>query len=164
MVEPFTPEHVQAALDQTGLNLKIHFMDVSTATAPEAAAAAGTPLGSIAKSIVFMVDGKPLVVVTAGDKRVDDRKIATRYEVNRKKVKIATPEECIEIIGYAPGGVAPLGHRTPNLPVYIDETLSRFETVWAAAAAPNAIFPLTFEQLVQISGGIVADVVREDSE
>lgn len=154
---------VQAALDALQLNIQVQFFATSTATSEEAAASIGTTLGSIVKSIVFMVEGNPIVVLAAGDQRIDTRKIAALYNISRKKVKTARPEECIEYIGYAPGGVPPLGHRTP-MPIYIDQTLSRFETVYAAAGAPNAIFPITFPTLIQITGGQVIDVVESGAD
>jgi prolyl-tRNA editing enzyme YbaK/EbsC (Cys-tRNA(Pro) deacylase) len=66
----------------------------------------------------------------------------------------------VALYGYAPGGVPPLAHRTPGLPVHIDASLQRYQTVYAAGGAHNAIFPLTLEQLSHISGGSFADVVK----
>ena len=160
-MEPLTPDHVQAALDQTGLGIHVQYMSQPTATAPEAAAALNTELGSIVKSLLFMVDGQPTVVLTAGDQKVDDKKLSELYTVTRKKIKIATAEECIRIIGFAPGGLSPVGHRTPNLPILIDDTLARYETVYAAAGAANTIFPIKFQQLIDITGGRVVSVVKE---
>lgn len=160
-MEPLTPTHVQAALDQTGLGLQVKYMEQPTATAPEAAAALNTELGSIVKSLLFMIDGQPVVVLTAGDQKVDDKKLAELYSVPRKKIKIATPDECIAIVGFAPGGLSPVGHRTPNLPILIDDTLARYETVYAAAGAANTIFPLQYQQLLAITQGKVVSVVKE---
>jgi prolyl-tRNA editing enzyme YbaK/EbsC (Cys-tRNA(Pro) deacylase) len=100
-----------------------------------------------------------VVVLTAGDQRVDDRKLAAMYGVGRKKVRIADEATTIAATGYAPGGVPPVGH-VNELPVIVDETLARFETVYAAAGSPHAIFPVAFEMLVDISGGQVADVAK----
>ncbi len=161
-MEPFTPEHVQAALDRFGLGLKIRLFEQSTATSQEAAEAIGTALGTIVKSLCFMVDDQPVVVLAAGDQRIDDRKLAALYNVSRKKVKIATPEQCLEIFGYAPGSVPPVGHRTAGLPIYIEDSLGRFTQLYAAAGAPNAIFPVTYEQLQHITGGTIVDLRRED--
>lgn len=159
-MEPFTPQDVQAALDTLGTGIRIQTFETSTATSAEAAASIGTSLGSIVKSLVFMVDGQPLVILASGDQRIDTRKLAARYAVSRKKVKVATTEECVTIVGYAPGGVPPVGHRS-HVPILIDQTLGRYEMVYAAAGAPNAIFPIPYAQLVEITGGQVADVVVE---
>lgn len=160
-MEALTPQDVQAALDAFNLGLKVQFFEQSTATSQEAADAIGTELGTIVKSLCFMVDGQPVVVLAAGDQKIDDRKLAALYNVSRKKVKIASPEECVLHFGYPPGSVPPVGHRTTGLPVYIEDSLARFEQLYAAAGAPNAIFPVTYSQLLQITGGRVADLKRE---
>jgi prolyl-tRNA editing enzyme YbaK/EbsC (Cys-tRNA(Pro) deacylase) len=160
-MQPLTPEDVQAALDAQNTGIQIQYFEQSTATSEEAAAAANTELGSIVKSIVFIADAQPVLVLTSGDQRIDDRKIASHYNIGRKKVRIATADECITIVGYAPGGVPPLGHRTPNLPIFIDRMLSRYDRVYAAAGAPNAIFPIPYQQLIEITGGTVMDVVKD---
>ena len=163
-METLTPDQVQAALDSFGQGIRIRFFDHSTATSQLAADNIGCELGQIAKSLAFIIDGQPIVVIAAGDQRVDDKKLAALYNVGRKKVRPATPEQCVEIYGYAPGGVPPLAYRTPGLPVHLDESLQRYEQIYAAGGAHNAIFPVTLAQLVQISGGHFADVRKEAQE
>lgn len=155
----FGSADVETALKGLGLETRVMTFDDSTATAPQAAEAIGTELGSIVKSLCFVVAGQPVIVLTAGDRRVDDRKLSALYGVGRKKVKIADAETTITATGYAPGGVPPVGHRT-TLTVLIDETLARFETVYAAAGTENAIFAVPYETLVEITGGRVADVAK----
>lgn len=160
-MEPYGPEHVQAELEKLGLgDINIMIFEQSTKTAQQAADAIGTELGSIVKSLCFTVLDEPVVVLTAGDQRVDDRKIAQLYEVGRKKVRIASAEVTLKNTGYAPGGVAPIGHRKP-MTIYIDETLGRFDTVYAAAGTATSIFPIGYETLVTVTGGKEIDVVRE---
>jgi Cys-tRNA(Pro) deacylase len=161
-MEALTTAHVQAALDELAPGIRVRIFDTSTATSEEAAASIGTSVSRIAKTIVFMVDDHPVAVVTSGNQRVDDRKLAALYNVGRKKVKIAKPEECIAYLGYAPGGVPPFAHRNPT-PVLIDDTLSQFEVVYAAAGSPNAIFAIAFDQLVQTTQGRVVDIVQKDT-
>ena len=158
-MEPLPSEHVSKILDQLGIET-IQFEE-STATSQMAADAIGCELGQIAKSLAFVVNGTPILVVASGDQRVDDRKLAALYEVGRKKVKTAKPDQCIEIYGYAPGGVPPFGHRTPDIPIYIDESLLRFEVVYAAAGSAHANFPITVQQLIEVTGGKVMDVKRD---
>lgn len=160
-MSPLTPDDVQRVLDSFNLGLKIQFFDESTATSQEAADAIGTELGTIVKSLCFFVNSTPVMVLAAGDRRVDDRKLAAMYEVSRKKVKTAKPDQCVDVFGYAPGSVPPVAHRTPDMPVYIEDSLARFTQLYAAAGAPNAIFPVTFEELQQITGGQVVDLQRE---
>ena len=162
-MEPLTPEHVQTALDQFNLDIHIRYFENSTATSQLAADEIGCELGQIAKSICFVVDDKPVAVIASGDQRMDDRKIAALLGVSRKQVKFATPEQCIDLIGYAPGGVPPLGHRTQPLAVYLDDSLKRYQQVYPAGGASNAIFGVTLEQLATITGGTFVDVKREAS-
>jgi len=159
-MQPFTSEHVQATLAAHGLDIKIHHFETTTATSQQAADNIGCQLGQIVKSIAFLVDGHPILVLTSGDQRVDDKKIAALYDVGRKKVKVATPEQMVEIYGYAPGSMPPLAHRSADLDIYVDESLGRFDMLYAAGGAHNAIFPITLEQLLQVSGGKLTDIVR----
>jgi prolyl-tRNA editing enzyme YbaK/EbsC (Cys-tRNA(Pro) deacylase) len=160
-MQPMNPTNVQDAIERLGLDTEIVFFDSSTATSQMAADNIGCELGQIVKSLAFMVNEQPIVVLASGDQRVDDRKLAVIYDVGRKKVKTATPEQCVAIFGYEPGGVPPFGHRTPDLPIYIDDSLQRYEQVYAAAGAHNAIFPIKLAQLVEATGGQFADVRRE---
>ncbi len=161
-MQPLSPADVQTALDELGTGITIRFFEHSTATSQMAADNIGCTLGQIVKSLAFVVDGQPILVLASGDQRVDDRKIAAIYHVGRKKVRIATPEECLDIYGYAPGGVPPVAHRTAGLPTLIDDSLRRYEVVYAAGGAHNAIFPLTPPQLEAITGGQWVDVVRRE--
>lgn len=160
-MQPFTPQDVQAALTQHGLQTTIRFFETTTATSQQAADNIGCALGQIVKSLCFIVDDKPILVLASGDQRVDDRKLADHYGVGRKKVKVATADECIAVYGYAPGGVPPIGHRTPDLLTLIDDSLTRFEMLYAAGGAHNAIFPITLAQLIGATGGVVMDVKKE---
>ena len=145
---------VQAALDALGLDIQIRHGDASTATAPEAAAVARCELGAIVKSLCFVVDGKPVLVLVAGDRRVDSKALRRIFDVSKRKVKIADPETVEQVTGFQVGGVPPLGH-TQSLPTLIDDSLARFEIVYAAAGSPNALFPIPYETLVTVTGGKV---------
>ncbi len=160
-MEALTPADVQKALDALDTGITITFYEESTATSQMAADSIGCELGQIVKSLAFMIDGSPVLILASGDQFVDDRKLATMFEVGRKKVKSAKPEQCVEIYGYAPGGVPPLAHRTPELPTYIDDSLKRFDQLYAAGGAHNAIFPISLTQLLEIAGGTFADVKKD---
>jgi len=157
-----TPDDVQAALDARNLGIKIRFFETPTATSQQAADNIGCQLGQIIKSICFLVDEQPVIVLTSGDQKVDDRKLADLHNVGRKKVKAANADQLVAIYGYEPGSVPPFGHRT-TIPTYIDETLKRFDQLYAAGGAHNAIFPITLNQLVAATDGKVMDVVKEQS-
>lgn len=160
-MQTLSPAHVQAFIDQLGLSIQMIFFENSTATSQMAADNIGCELGQIAKSIAFFVAEQPVLVIASGDQRVDDRKIAALFNVGRKRVKIATPEQCIAVFGYAPGGVPPFGHRTTGFPIFVDDSLGRYTQLYAAGGAHNAIFPITFAELVRVTGGTVADVKRD---
>ena len=151
-------ERVRQYFKDNGLDISVVELDKSTRTAQLAAEAIGTELGSIVKSLVFLADGKSALVLVAGDKRADTKKLAQVLEA--QKVKIADADTVRAETGFAIGGVPPVSHHTP-LPTIIDRSLSRFETVYAAAGAPNAVSPIAYDLLLQITAGQVADVTEE---
>lgn len=153
-------ERVQAALDAICSGIHVVEFEASTATAPEAAAAAGCELGAIVKSLLFMVDGQPALVLAAGDRMADSKKLAVLFGVGKKKVKLADAETVRRVTGYEVGGVPPVGHET-RLATLIDASLGRFETVWGAAGMHNAVFPIAFSKLVEITGGQVVALTEE---
>ena len=157
-MEALTTDHVQAALDSFNLGIKIRLFENSTATSQQAADNIGCELGQIAKSLAFIIDGQPIVVIASGDQRVDDKKLAALYNVGRKKVRSATPEQCVEIYGYAPGGVAPLGYRTPGLPVYLDESGGELERICLNAGGRGQIVELGTLELVELVGAQLVDL------
>ncbi len=161
MPEPFSPQHVQQALDTFGFGIQIRFFENSTATSQMAADNIGCELGQIAKSIAFLVEDRPILVITSGDQRVDDKKIAALYNVSRKKISPANAEQLVAIYGYEPGSVPPLAHRTPDMDIYLDESLRRYQQIYAAGGAHNAIFPVTLDQLATISSGRFVDFKKD---
>jgi O-6-methylguanine DNA methyltransferase len=127
----------------------------STRTAPEAAAALGLEVGQIAKSLLFVADGQPILVVTSGDRRVDQERLKTAVGAGR--LALADPKTVLAVTGFPVGGVAPLGHLHPAQ-VLLDVSLRRFPAVYAAAGTPASALPLPFAELVRVSGGEPADV------
>lgn len=154
-------EQVQAALDRLQLGIQIVTYDSSTATSQQAAESVGCQLGQIVKSLGYMIDKtKPVLILASGDQSIDERKLGALFGVGRKKVRMMNGEQCVEFLGYAPGGVPPVAHRTDGLVIILDETLQRFETVYAAGGAANAIFPVKLSMLEEVTGGIFADLTR----
>ena len=154
-------ERVQAALDTMKLDIHVVEFTVSTATAPEAAAAAGCELGAIVKSLLFLIDGQPTLILVAGDRLADQKKLAARFGIGKKKVRLADAKTVLRVTGYEVGGVPPVGHNE-KLPTLIDESLSRFQIVWAAAGAHDAVFPIAYAKLVEITDGQVAALTEEE--
>ena len=153
---------VQAALDALGLEIKVIEFEDSTATSRQAANRIGCQLGQIVKSLGFMIDKRaPVLVLTSGDQAIDERKLAALFGVGRKKARMMNAEQCLDLLGYAPGAVPPIGLRSSGIPVYLDETLKRFETVYAAGGAANAIFPINLASLQAATRGSFEDVTRD---
>ena len=134
------------------------FLDVAARTSQEAADALRIAVGQIAKSVIFRrkSDDAAVLVVTSGDKRVDEKKVAAllgalaRADADFVKAKT----------GFSIGGVAPIGHATPAVTL-LDRELFRFDEIWAAAGHPNGVFKLTPQQLEAMVVAPVADVVQE---
>jgi prolyl-tRNA editing enzyme YbaK/EbsC (Cys-tRNA(Pro) deacylase) len=149
------PDRVQAALEAAGLTIEVVKLSDSARTAQLAAEAIGTELGSIVKSLVFLADGEPVLVLVAGDQRADPAKLKALLRARR--VMIADADRVKQETGFSIGGVPPVGHLQP-LSTWIDRSLARFETVYAAAGHPHAVFPVAYETLVQLTNGQVADI------
>lgn len=148
------------ALKELGLPAEIIEFDASTRTAADAAAAVGCELGQIVKTLFFLADGRPTTVLVAGDRQADTSKLASLVGVGRKKLKMGTPDEVMEHTGYPIGGVAPVGQRSPS-DVVADESLRRFDRVWAAAGSGNTVFEAETGALVAAINGQWADITRE---
>ena len=157
-----TAQKVAAAAEQLGLTVAVKEFEASTRTAEDAAQAIGCTVAQIVKSLLFVVNGEPTVVLVSGPNRLDEKKLAALCQVGRKKIKRAKADIVREATGFAIGGVPPFGHKT-NLPVYIDQDFWQFDLVWAAAGTPNAVFPITPDQLSQATNGIIADLKVDDN-
>ena len=131
---------VAERLRAAGLDVDVLELNASTRTAEEAAAAAGCELGQIVKSLVFADGDGPVLVLCAGDRRVDTSLVGD-------DVRRASPDEVREATGFAIGGVPPLGHERP-VRTLVDESLRRFATVWCAAGTPRAVFEVETERLI----------------
>ena len=154
---PAAPERVRTALAARGLVVEVVEFTESTRTAEEAARAVGATVGQIVKSLVFVADGRPVLVLTSGANRVDLKKVARLAAASR--VEKATAEITRAATGFSIGGVPPVGHLSP-LPVFVDETLLRFAVVYAAAGTPHAIFAIAPRDLERVTEGTVADIAE----
>jgi prolyl-tRNA editing enzyme YbaK/EbsC (Cys-tRNA(Pro) deacylase) len=150
-------EKVQAAIAACGLAGKVIELDVHARTSQQAADALGVEVAQIAKSLVFTVNGAPIMVIAAGDNRVDEGKVA---RLAGGKVRRADADQVKQATGYSIGGVPPFAHASP-IPIWIDRDLGRHAVFYAAAGLPECVFPLTLDELVRASGGVVADVKQE---
>ncbi|KQZ83288.1 aminoacyl-tRNA deacylase [Microbacterium sp. Root166] len=146
---------VHDALRAAGITGEIVVLPDAASTAALAAAALGIEVGAIANSLVFWSDGAPLLVMTSGAHRVDTAALAER--LGRERIARATVDQVREATGQAIGGVAPTGHPAPLVTV-VDEDLAAFAEIWAAGGTPHTVFPLTFDELVALTGGTVMKV------
>jgi len=147
-------QRVQAAIAALGLDRQVIELDVEARTSAQAAAALGVHVAQIAKSLVFTMNGAPLLVIASGANRVDE---AALGRLAGGRVKRADPDTVRQATGYAIGGVPPLAH-AGALQIYIDRDLLQYDLVYAAAGVPECVFPLTPEELIQCTGGSVVDV------
>lgn len=147
---------VHDSLRAAGILGDIVVLPDAASTAALAAAALGVEVGAIANSLVFWSDGEPLLVMTSGAHRVDTAALAER--TGRSAITRASVEQVRAATGQAIGGVAPTGHPAP-LATLIDEDLAQYDEIWAAGGTPHTVFPLTFDDLVRLTGGTVVAVV-----
>ena len=151
-------QRVARALAERGHPHAPLWLEVSARTSQEAADALGVQVGQIAKSVIFRrkADEAAVLVVTSGDRRVDEKKVAAIVgalgRADADFVKART--------GFTIGGVSPLAHATPPVTL-IDRDLFRFDEIWAAAGHPNGVFRLSPAQLEALTGAPVADVVQQ---
>ena len=152
---PSGPERVQEAVDALGLEVTVVRLPDSTRTAPEAARAAGCDVGAIAKSLLFLADGEPVLVICAGDRRVDTGRLAEA--LGAEQVVMAPASEVRRVTGYAIGGVPPVGHAV-HVRTLFDSSLLRWPVIYGAAGAHDALFSVDPRRLLEVSGAEVADV------
>ncbi|MCK6451246.1 MAG: YbaK/EbsC family protein [Alphaproteobacteria bacterium] len=149
---------VQDTLTAGGFDVRVVELEASTRTSAEAAAAVGTTVSRIAKSLIFRTEpgNRPVLVIASGENRVDEKKLAQLLGE-----KVTRPDAAFvrERTGYAIGGVPPLAH-PERIKTYIDRDLLALGEIWAAAGTPNAVFKLRADQLVAMTGGEVADIAR----
>ena len=136
-------------------------LDAAARTAQQAADGLGVALGQIAKSIIFRRKGDDaaVLVITSGDRRVDERKVTALVCSAEARLGRADAGFVKQRTGFSIGGVAPVAHATPCVTL-IDRELFRFADIWAAAGHPNAVFRLAPQDLVALTGAPVADVVE----
>ena len=150
---------VEAALAAAGIVSDVLHTPDSARTAEEAAAAIGTSVAQIVKSLVFTADGAPVLALVSGVNRLDTQALAT---LAGGKIRRPDADEVREATGYAIGGIPPLGH-PQQLPTWIDRDLLAFDVVWAAAGTHHAVFPVAPDELVRATAGTVAEIaIRPD--
>lgn len=148
---PASAQRVQQALSAAGLDSRVVELAVAARTAQQAADALGCGVAQIAKSLIFRAaqSGRAVLVISAGDRRVSETCIAGLLG---EAIGRAQPDFVREHAGFAIGGVAPLAHALP-MTTFVDESLWRFEVVWAAGGTPHCVFPIAPDDLLRVCGG-----------
>jgi len=158
---PPSAQRVQALLRAAGHSGEVVEFAETTRTAAEAAAAIGCEVAQIAKSVIFRArpSDRPVLVLASGRNRVNEKLVAERLVAMGlgDGIDRADADFVRDKTGFAIGGVAPIGHVTPSI-VFIDRDLLQFARIWAAAGTPYAVFSLTPDELVRLTGGEVITV------
>ncbi|SIH10681.1 YbaK/prolyl-tRNA synthetase associated domain-containing protein [Mycobacteroides abscessus subsp. abscessus] len=147
-------------LTDNGIEPQITVFSEATPTAASAAEKVGVDVGAIANSLVFSAGGDPVLIMTSGAHRVDTDHVASLIGVD--SLDRADKDLVRAATGQVIGGVAPIGHPAP-IPTFIDTALRDFPVLWAAAGTPQSMMPLTYDQLVTLTGGKEIAVVADES-
>lgn len=148
-------EAVNDILQAAGLPGRVQMLDEAVTTARAAAAYLGCPVGAIANSLIFATDrGAALLIMTSGAHRVDMIKVGEQLGVELRR---ASADFVREHTGQPIGGVAPVGHPQP-IPTIVDRALAAFDQLWAAGGIPHAVLPLTYRELLLLTGGTEIDI------
>ena len=150
-------KRVQEFIANFDPKLKVLLLDTTARTAKDAAESLGCEVGAIVKSLVFRADDTFLICLVAGDKRCSLNKL--KKIISKRDVCMANADEVKVNTGFSIGGVAPIAH-LKKLNILIDQSLGRFESVFAAAGHPNSIFKIKYVQLVQITKGEVKEITE----
>ena len=147
----------QKSLKQFNADLKVIELEQTARTANDAATALGCKVGAIVKSLLFKAGEKFVLCLVSGDKRCSLNKL--KKILNEKNVSMANPDDVKRVTGYTIGGVSPTGHLIKTK-IYIDENLKNFDTIYAAAGHPNAVFEIDFENLKALTSGETKEITE----
>ena len=147
----------EKSLKQFNPNLKVIVLEQTARTAKDAATALGCKVGAIVKSLLFKADESFVLCLVSGDKRCSLNKL--KKILNKKDISMANPEDVKKVTGYTIGGVSPTGHLI-KIKIFIDETLNRFSSIFAAAGHPNAVFEIDFVNLKALTSGEIKEITE----
>ncbi len=147
----------EKSLKQFNPDLKVIELEQTARTANDAATALGCKVGAIVKSLLFKAGENFILCLVSGDKRCSLNKL--KKILNEKDVSMANPDDVKRVTGYTIGGVSPTGHLT-KIKIYIDENLKNFNSIFAAAGHPNAVFEIDFEDLKGLTQGETKEITE----
>ena len=150
-------KRAKEALKKFNSEIKVIELEQTARTANDAANSLNTEVGSIVKSLLFRNEENFFLCLVSGDKRCSLNKLKNIF--NSKDLSMASPDEVKDQTGYTIGGVSPVGHKN-KLEILVDESLNRFKNLYAAAGHPNCIFKISFDELLNLTNGVVKDCVE----
>ena len=150
-------KRAEKCLKEFDENLSVVELKDSAKTALDAANSLNCEVGAIVKSLLIKIENDFLLCLVSGDKRCSLNKLKKISE--KKNVRMASADEVKSQTGYTIGGVSPVGHIN-DIPIFVDNSLSRFTDIFAAAGHPNVIFKINYEKLIQITKGDVKDITE----
>jgi Cys-tRNA(Pro) deacylase len=150
-------KRVENILKEFDITQKVIILDSSARTALEAASSLGCEVGAIVKSLLFKTKNSFILCLVAGDKKASLNKI--KKTLNIKDVSMAAAEDVKTITGYSIGGVSPIGH-LKKIDIFIDNSLERFTSLFAAAGHPNCVFKIDFKNLQKITDGSIKEIIE----
>ena len=150
-------KRAEKSLKEFNPNLKVIILDTSARTAQEAASSLGCEVGAIVKSLLFKTENTFTLNLVAGDRKASLNKI--KKLLKKKDVSMASAEDVKNITGYTIGGVSPVGHSN-KIDILIDNSLDRFDDLYAAAGHPNCVFKINFKDLQTITNGSIEDITE----
>ena len=150
-------KRAKEALKKFNSEIKVIELEQTARTANDAANSLNTEVGSIVKSLLFRNEGNFFLCLVSGDKRCSLNKLKKFF--NSKDLSMASPDEVKDQTGYTIGGVSPVGHKN-KLEIFVDESLNRFKNLYAAAGHPNCIFKISFDELLNLTNGVIKDIVE----
>ena len=150
-------KRAEKSLKEFNPNLNVITLNTSARTAQEAASSLGCEVGAIVKSLLFKTENTFTLNLIAGDRKASLNKI--KKILNKKDVSMASAEDVKNITGYTIGGVSPVGHLN-KVDIFIDDSLDRFNDLYAAAGHPNCVFKINFKDLQSITNGTIEDITE----
>ena len=150
-------KRAKEALKKFNSEIEVIELEQTARTANDAANSLNTEVGSIVKSLLFRNEENFFLCLVSGDKRCSLNKLKKIF--NSKDLSMASPDEVKDQTGYTIGGVSPVGHKN-KLEILVDESLNRFKNLYAAAGHPNCIFKISFDELLNLTNGVVKDIVE----
>ena len=148
-------KRAEKSLKEFDTNMTVITLDSSARTATEAASSLGCEVGAIVKSLVFKTENTFTLFLVSGDKKASLNKIKKTLNIN--DACMASADDAKNITGYTIGGVSPVGHLN-KIKIFVDNSLDRFKSLYAAAGHPNCVFKTNFENLQKITNGVVKDI------